>query len=697
MRKILAALLLMVPAQAGADGPVAPVIAAKSKIASVLAYSDQARVFREATVKLPAGEIELARLPRLCRTDTVRVESKTATVLRTEIITGRGKAMPRQAEAKKLLASVEALLDKREDLWAEQRVLSAELAFINGLELADADEESQRRKGPAPGIFAAAWERVLGWMAGRTVKINARLVQLKAQVRTLGQELHKLSVAAQELDLGSVGQPVTRVVARLKGAPGRHKITVSYLVPSVRWVPSYDLRYDPARRKVEAVYYALVNQASGEDWKGARLRFSTDMPRRLMAIPELPAWTLGRKRDFHPKPSKQVEPAPRPWRPSPVAAAQDPVVSWVRAALSRARGHDGRRTRGRDISALLDGAVLGGAAPPRGYKAKMKRRPSPPPRSPMPSRPEPSPAEVSEDEGDMMHADAAPAPEPVMAETASYQTVSKKRSRGGFSFGSRSSGRRTERLPWGADGYRPPYIHPDLPAAAAKGYHFTLYAPGSHTVPSTGKARRVPLMSKTFPVEPVYRITPGRAPWAYLMATVKNGTGRPILRGKAHLFAGAMFRGKSWLNTALPGHKIDLPLGVDDAVKVSRHQTQKTVVDGVVFKDDVTEYTVTVEIANNHAYPIKVELHDQVPLKQGEKVEIKVPEGQDMGKPDDQGRLRWKGTVPARKVKKVKFTFQIVRPRDWELRQNISAKVHPAVPGAALHVLSTSGAKSNNG
>ena len=665
----VALLLLTGPGQALADGPLTPVAAAKSRVARVLAYSDQARVYREATVKLGSGELELelARLPRLCWTDTVRVESKTATVVRTQLIAGRGQALPRQGAAKKLLAAIEVLVDRRRDLEAEGEVLAAELSFLNALELRDPSDDGggARRSRPAPGIFAATWDKVLNWMDGRVAAINAGLTRITEQRRTLDQELHKLAVASQELDLGSVGQHVTRVVATLKGTAGNHKVTVSYLVPTVRWVPSYDLRYDPARRQVEAVYYAMVNQSSGEDWSKALLRFSTDMPTRLMAIPELPAWTLGRKRDFHPKPSRQVEPQPPVWRPGPRPVVVDPMVGWVQQALGQAGGSSNRDMDGK-LGGLLDGAVLGGAAP----RDKEMR-----PRKPMPMPTTPMPAEVASDEEDMAYADSPPpSPEPAMAESTSYRVMAKKRSSGGLaqgmSFASQSRGPSTESVPWNDAGYIPPRVDPDLPAAAAEGYRFTLYAPGTHTVPSTGKPRRVPLMSRTFPVEPVYRITPGRSPWAYLMATVNNDTGRPILRGRAHLFSGAMFRGKSWLNTALPGKSMDLPLGVDDAVKVSRHTTQRTVVKGVVFKDDVTEYTVTVEIANNHAYAIKVELHDQVPLKRGEKVEIKgISSSPDMGKPDDQGRMRWKGSVPARKVMKVKFTFQIVRPRDWELRQ----------------------------
>ena len=675
MRRVLALLLLISPAQASADGAVTPMIAAKSRVASVLAYSDQARVYREATVKLASGELELelARLPRLCRTDTVRVESKTATVVRTQLIAGHGQALPRQGAAKKLLADIEALLDRDRDLAAEGQVLAAELNFLGTLELSGPSEDgdSGRRSRLAPGIFAATWEKVFTWLDGRTASINARQTLLTEQRLALQKELHKLAVASQELDLGSVGQHVTRVVGTLKGSPGLHKVTISYLVPTVRWVPSYDLRYDPASRKVEAVYYALVNQASGEDWSKARLRFSTDMPTRLMAIPELPAWTLGRKRDFHPKPNRQVEPQPPVWRPGPRPVIHDPVMGWVQQALGQAGQGGHRSLEGKDgrLGDLLDGAMIG-SAPRPSYGSKM--RPREPMSRPMPTTPAPA-------EADMDYADSAPPPappvsEPVMAESVSYRQMSKKSSGGGagvMGFASRSRGPSDESVPWSDSGYIPPSIHPDLPAAASGGYRFTLYAPGTHTVPSTGEARRVPLLSRTFPVEPVYRITPGRSPWAYLMATVKNGTGRPILRGRAHLFAGAMFRGKSWLNTALPGKTVDLPLGVDDAIKVSRHMTQRTVSKGVVFKDDVSEYTITVEIANNHAYPISVELHDQVPLKQGEKVEVKgVTSSPDMGKPDDQGRLRWKGAVPAREVKKVKFSFRIVRPRDWELRQH---------------------------
>jgi uncharacterized protein (TIGR02231 family) len=157
------------------------------------------------------------------------------------------------------------------------------------------------------------------------------------------------------------------------------------------------------------------------------------------------------------------------------------------------------------------------------------------------------------------------------------------------------------------------------------------------------------------------------------VARVKNTTGRPILRGHANLFSGTMFAGRSWLNTSLPGRTIRLPLGVDDAIKVERHTSQKTVVKGTFFKDDITEHTVTIEIANHHRHAISVEVEDQIPVKKGRKVEVKnftARPGATRGPDERDGIVTFKARIGASSVKKLRLSYQIVRPKDWELSQH---------------------------
>jgi hypothetical protein len=643
---------------------------ATSKVERVLVYSDQARVYHAASV--PGGKaaqkVALVDLPNGAALDSVRVEAKTAEVLRVEVIQTRGR-LPRQVKAADLLKRLERVTDRLQDLDAERQILESELQLLDSLALRR--ERPQQGRAPAEGLFADVWRRILTWMDGRSSRVRARLGALAAERLKQVQAVHKLQVEAQALDPDTAHQPVHRVVAALKAPGGRHRVVVSYLVGGVRWVPAYDLRYDPRSRSVEAAYYAVVNQRSGEDWTKAALRFSTARPTRLVAIPELPTLTLGRKRDFMPQPRRRDDPAPVAWNPPAPPEVQDQALAQLRQLLARAQGRaeaTGEEDRDADgvpdVDDLLDSGVASG-----------KKRPV--------YKPRPRPVTIN---GELMRPEAAPstpaaqAPPPpappaepmAVADEAESKVYARRPSPARSAiFGRRASYVPQESVPWTEEGYRPPAVDPDLPAAAAKGYRFTLYAPGRHTVAADGGSRRIPLLRKRLKVRPFYSILPGATKYAYLMAEVKNTTGRPILRGHANLFAGEMFSGRSWLNTALPGRTITLPLGVDDAVKVERNARQKTVVEGMIFKDDVSEYTVEIEVANHHRYPIQVEVEDQIPVKQGEKVEVKAfSSAPKMKRDEKEGTVTWKGKVAASSVKKLKFSFQIVRPKDWELRQH---------------------------
>ena len=667
-----------------------------SSVSKVLVYSTQARVFRQATVALrgSAQEIAVADLPATALQDTLRVECKTARVLRVEVIQARGK-LPRQVKARELVVKIEAVTDALREVSDEQRILQSELALINSLSLRQ--PEPQPGRAPAPeGLFTGAWKQILDWTDARTKNINARLAQLATRRHTLGKELFALRVKANTLAPAASQQLVPQVVATLASArPGKHRVVVSYRVTGVRWVPSYDLRYDPRSRKVEAAYYAVVNQTSGEDWSRAALRFHTGQPTQVVAIPKLPTWTMGRKRDFTPRPTPRLEAAVARWVPTLPMVAPNPMMILL-ARLSR--GPAGGKTYAPQGHASVSQGLDGLVSNRRRYTSRRRPRRVAPakPMSPPPDPPAPSEvaarersADRFEDDGDdesMAEAnepapDYARSPSPAVAGPRAMPSprplLAKKSGSAGYRLQSITRATSTTtpvvNLPWTDAGYRPPTLHPDLPAASAKGYIFTLYAPGRHSVSSSGSARRIPLLRKSLKVEPTYRLTPGRSKRAYLMASVKNTTGRPILRGHANLFAGAMFSGRSWINTALPGHTIKLPLGVDDAVKVERHLIQKTLVKGVFFKDDVTRYTIQIQIANHHKQDVKVELHDQVPVvatwaKKVEVKEVKLPAGMTQDKKT--GQVTWTGTVKGSSVKKLSFSFNIVRPKDWELRQH---------------------------
>ena len=87
----------------------------------------------------------------------------------------------------------------------------------------------------------------------------------------------------------------TTVYVTLQGtAPADGVVALTYMLPGATWEPMHEVRAaenDPT--SVEITSYAVVTQASGEDWDHAELTFSTQSSTAAVRIPELEALTLG--------------------------------------------------------------------------------------------------------------------------------------------------------------------------------------------------------------------------------------------------------------------------------------------------------------------------------------------------------------------------------------------------------------------
>ncbi|MBD2744616.1 DUF4139 domain-containing protein [Coleofasciculus sp. FACHB-1120] len=92
---------------------------------------------------------------------------------------------------------------------------------------------------------------------------------------------------------------------------GFSRLVIEYFVPGARWTPTYVCRLNSAESSASITVRALICQRTGEDWTGVRLELSTAEPMGWCELPELPSLRLGR-----------VQPAMRKsgWRRPPIGA-----------------------------------------------------------------------------------------------------------------------------------------------------------------------------------------------------------------------------------------------------------------------------------------------------------------------------------------------------------------------------------------
>jgi len=670
--------LLSLTALAAIDAPVR----------EVTVYSDRARVVRAAS--LTANGVQTVELPLLLETvdtNTLRVEAQGAEVRRVDVAFVDAQDVPAD-EAKALLVKLEQL-DDQISLAATQRAIAQ--SQIQALERVSPTMPPSDPTRPQPKLNPSGWNAALQAMDDAQAKQRAKIAELDVKLEQLRRE--RDAVARQAAILGGAERKAGyRVKVSLEGH-GAVKLTATYLVGRARWFPTYDIQYLPKTGKVQISFSGLVSQESGEDWTDANLTLSTAVPAAATSVPKLLSWKIGERERFIPTPVAQIEPAQPPppaYPPMPdlegkrealrdrlLAAAGPAAQQAAQRGPSGGVAYDQRNTINFDDDTIEgdlvrpDSGALVGRDSSRNLPSQMGGMPSamPPAAPPPPPRPKSGGKRRAPEP-----APAAAAPMRAARESEEYTeeiTVSSSRSPSLF-----QSKPEPPPMQYGGLGpppaYQAPMLAANLPASAAGGYDLFYKSARPETVGSGQGGRRVALFSQQWPVSVERKIFPALVPEAFLVAEIKNPSEQPLPAGSANLFVGEDPAGTAQLKLTASGEQFTLPLGLDRAIRAVRNvRLVQTETGFILGKEEVTEYVVTIELANPYSMAIPITVVDQIPVTDDKNVQVKLLKtAPEVTKKDDvRGALEWKLSLPAGGKSVVSFNYTLKRPKSWRLHQ----------------------------
>jgi uncharacterized protein (TIGR02231 family) len=266
-----------------------------SSITAVTVYLDRALVTRTAEVRCPAGRAEftLSGLPAELADASIRVSATGATVrgMRVErVFLERAEA----AEVRRIEDDLLALRDEEGALRDELGVLEGEAKFLRGLQVTVPERASRMAgEGELKLPDVGGLKETLGLVTGGLAANAARVRELNRKLRTLGPKIEARSRELAEKRSGEKLENKKVTVALESASGGAARVNLSYLLPGAMWFPAYDVRADVEKGELELVYYAVIQQATGEDWPGAELTLSASRPADRSAKPELAPWLLG--------------------------------------------------------------------------------------------------------------------------------------------------------------------------------------------------------------------------------------------------------------------------------------------------------------------------------------------------------------------------------------------------------------------
>ncbi len=266
----------------------------QTEITSVTVYGDRASVTRTGEASLLAGDYELVvkDLPVSLQDQSLRVSglgSAAAKITDIKIETDYIDTIPKN-KLSELKDQLSALVQEERIYADRQALLAKEKELLDQIKANAVSQNSSAKD--APKVPIEDWTKLYLFYDANFEKINDEIRTLEKKKNDLS--VRKTSLQGQINQLSGYGKLTKKKVVLSVTATraGSMKFDITYVINGARWYPVYDVRVSDEDKSVELVYYAMIAQSTGEDWKGVNLSISTARPDVSGSIPQLSSWYL---------------------------------------------------------------------------------------------------------------------------------------------------------------------------------------------------------------------------------------------------------------------------------------------------------------------------------------------------------------------------------------------------------------------
>ena len=188
------------------------------------------------------------------------------------------------------------------------------------------------------------------------------------------------------------------------------------------------------------------------------------------------------------------------------------------------------------------------------------------------------------------------------------------------------------------------------------------------SITSNGKGQTVILDTKDVMVEYVHHTIPKLTQETFLLAKIKNWQSLNLLLTEANIYFEGNFIGKTTINPNYTKEVYPLSLGVDERVIVKHRLLDNLSTKKTLSSKQVETFGYEIVIRNNSPKAITVEIFDQLPISQNNKIEVEVLDiaGGDFDK--GTGSILWEKSLSPGGSNTINFTYEVKYPKDMVLQ-----------------------------
>ncbi len=188
-----------------------------------------------------------------------------------------------------------------------------------------------------------------------------------------------------------------------------------------------------------------------------------------------------------------------------------------------------------------------------------------------------------------------------------------------------------------------------------------------YTIPSDNKPYIVDVTEHELPTLYKHYAVPKLEKEAFLLARIINWQDLNLIEGTANIYFGGTFVGQSFISTRNVSDTLDISLGRDKKVLVTRTKLKDYSAVKYIGSNRKETHAYRMIVKNNRKVPIDIEVLDQVPVSQDSDIEVSVEEISNAKKNDLTGELKWLHKIEPNQTRTIDLTFTVKYPKNKPL------------------------------
>ncbi|MEI2748733.1 MAG: DUF4139 domain-containing protein [Ferruginibacter sp.] len=153
----------------------------------------------------------------------------------------------------------------------------------------------------------------------------------------------------------------------------------------------------------------------------------------------------------------------------------------------------------------------------------------------------------------------------------------------------------------------------------------------------------------------------------FLLARLNRWDSLSLMPGQANIIMDNVYLGKSYLDPNTTADTLNLSLGRDKRIAISRKLVKDVKYSRSDNKTEIFNYEITIK--NNKKQPLQMVLKDQYPLSREKEVEVTLTEDGKAMKVTETGILTWDVELQPGESRKIKFSYQVKYPKSKVLQE----------------------------